>query len=65
MSPVFLLLMFSQTSLRYVFISSSRSLVIFIIAILESSSFALAVLYCSGPVAVGLLDSGDDKLSCY
>lgn len=50
--------MFSQTLLMDLFMSSLRTVNIFIIAILKSLSYALAILRFSGTTVVGLLCPG-------
>jgi hypothetical protein len=54
---------FSQTSLRDLFIFSFRFLNIFIIAILKSLFCTSATLHLSGPTLVGFLDAGAGMLS--
>lgn len=53
----------SQISLMDLFISSLRSLNIFIVALGKSLSSASAILHFSGPAVVGLLGSGGSTLS--
>jgi hypothetical protein len=56
---------FSWISLRDSYIPSLRPSIIFIKAILKSSSYTSAMLEYSGPTPVGLLGSSGDRLSGY